>query len=712
MPGGAVRLHLFLAMSRVILFVVLLLSMPIHAQAENSVNLERPVVLTTDEILEEARRKVAANHGPAAKAWGKTLERAKLALTKEFVPYQESEYLRYYRTGRDQAQFIRDLAIVHRVTGEPRYAERGREILLDWARDFQRHYDFPRQYPASEIPHASGLVIGRTVTIFADAYALLWPELSPREREEIEHWFRSLLAPIKESLRLWEVGEYQGMKPPYFGRQYFNNHLGACNMGIAAIGFALRDPNVIDYVMKPAPSLPDRVPGEVERSNPRDLHVLLNGVILMPGDFGSGEEGDVLQGRPGDPSRAGYPAPLAGETWDRYRVTQGKGMHYSLLHLRLLTLMAEMARNNLGKAHYTGPDIFEIVGRRGENLAVSYEVYADWFITMDPAAVNNGYYVDAVREGLPRPTVESNLDALSLYELAGRRYPRSEPIREALRVREEAGDRPAFDPETFAWTATLLYAEETQGGEFLRAGERTFQLGETIYREDFDSGSSSIWVEGNPDRVKVENGRLIMDSNSPDDRVSTVFVDREFENELYFEYEAEILASDTAAGFPEPRNVNNLNTFLYYSDPAGRDLRATKDERADGAYRHYHELRGYIVTFLNGHIAELREKALNPEHAVTVEENTGRIRLRENPGFVLKNEAFAEESVGGRVYRMQFVFAGGELFFFIDGRFQLSFRPSPDKRVERGYFAFRTFSTKIAVDRFVVRKVSVEENAR
>lgn len=685
--------------------VLFLLLMPVQAQPKASVIWERPVVLTTDLMLEEARRKIGADDGPVGRAWDKTLERAELALNKEFVPYQETEYLRYYRTGRDQAQFIRDLAIAHRLTGEKRYADRGREILLEWAREFQRHYDFPRRYPASEIPHASGLVIGRTVTIFADAYALLWPELSLQEREEIESWFRSLLLPIKESLRLWEVGEYRGMKPPYFGRQYFNNHLGACNMGIAAIGFALRDSGAIDYVMRPAPLLPNRVPGEVDRSNPRDFHVLLEGVILMPGDFGSGEEGDVLQGKPGDPSQEGYPAPLAGEIWDRYRVRQGKGMHYALLHLRLLTLMAEMARNNLGKAHYSGPDFFEYVGSRGENLVLSYEAYADWFITMDASEVNNGYYVDAVSEGRPRPTVESNLDALALYELAGRRYPQSTPIKEALRVREKEGDRPAFDPETFAWTATLLYAEE-EGDDVLRVGERTFKLGEVVYRENFDSPDPSIWVEGNPARVTVEEGRLIMDSNHPGDHVSTVFVGREFEGELYFEYEAEILASDTAAGFPEPRDVNNLNTFIYYSDPAGRDLKATRDDRADGAYKHYHNLSGYIVTFLNGHIAELREKELNPEHEVTVEEHTGRIRLRENPGFVLKEETFAEKSVRGRVYRMQFVLAEEEFFFFIDGKFQLSVRPSADKLVDRGYFAFRTFSTKIAVDNFAVRKVS------
>lgn len=240
----------------------------------------------------------------------------------------------------------------------------------------------------------------------------------------------------------------------------------------------------------------------------------------------------------------------------------------------------------------------------------------------------------------------------------------------------------------------------------MQVQERTFLLGETTYREDFDSGEPDVWVEGNPERVWLENGRLVLDSNDPEERVLTVFIDQRFEGNLYFEYEAEILNSNTAAGFPEPRDANNINTFLHYSDPAGSDLKDTRQDRMDGAYRHYHELSGYIVTFLNGYIAELRERERNPDHPVEIEENTGRVRLRENPGFVLREEAFRERSVAGRVYRMQFIYFEGELFFFVDDRFQLAFKASEENRPDEGYFAFRTFATEIAVDRFRVREVS------
>jgi len=427
---------------------------PDHARAES-----RPVVLTSDATLAEARARLEAPTDLVAESWRKTRERAEEALTGEFVPYQGMEYLRYYRTGRDQAQFIRDLALVYHLTGEKRYGARGKELLLIWADEFHRLYDFPAHYPAVEIPHASGLVIGRTVLIFADAYALLWPLLDGEERERVENWFRGLVPPIKESFRLWEEGTYLTMGPPYFDRQFFNNHLGACNMGLAAIGFALRDRELISYAMDDQPEAQKRPMGEVERWNRRNLPVLIEGVIFMPGDFGSGEEGDVWHR---DPSLQGAPPPLPGETYDRYRVLEGKGMHYALLHLRLLTLMAEMGKNNLNTPHFRGGNFFEFVGRRGESMRVSYEVYADWFIQGDPAAVNDGYYVTAVREGRPPESLARNLDSMALYELAARRYPESTKIREALRVQGEAGGRLSYDQETFAWSGPLLYAADEE----------------------------------------------------------------------------------------------------------------------------------------------------------------------------------------------------------------------------------------------------------
>lgn len=417
----------------------------------------RPVLLTTDEMLERAKKHASADRQPFRSAWEQTLARANRVLKEDLEPYQGTEYLRYFETARAQAQFARDLAIVYHVTGDERYAARSEEILVAWAEEFHRTSAFPEHYPASDERHGAGLVIGRTVAIFGDAYALLHNRLAEESRTTIREWFRLLVPPIQEELRIWHSGRVHSFEPPYLDRQYFNNHLSGCVLGIAAIGFALQDGALVAYAYQGGDeNAPEK---DIAARNPRDLATLITGAILMPGDFGSGDETDVWQGPPGDPSLHGAPPPLAGEVWDRYRTIQGHGIHYTLFHLRLLTLMAEMAHNNLGAAWYSGPDFYAFTGRRGENLEISYDRYADWFITMDPSSVNDGYYVDWVREGAPTPTVEGNMDALATYELAHFRYPGNERIRQALAARQEAGNRLFFDPETFAWTALLIYGK-------------------------------------------------------------------------------------------------------------------------------------------------------------------------------------------------------------------------------------------------------------
>lgn len=417
----------------------------------------RPILWTTDDLLERAKKRVAENREPFRTAWTQTVRRADLALTQTFEPYQGTEYLRYYHTARTQAQHARDLAIVFHITGDDRRAARAKEILLDWANEFHRVSRFPESYPASEVRHGAGLVIGRTVAIFADAYALLHDQLDAADRASITRWFRGLIAPLQEELRIWHSQPVKSFEPPYLDRQFFNNHLSGCVLGVAAIGFALQDAELIRYAYEGG--APEAT-GDLSRWNPRDLRTLINGAIFMPGDFGSGEEGDVWQGPPGDPSLRGAPEPLPGEIYDRYRVIQGHGIHYTLFHLRLLTLMAEMARNNLNTPWYDGPDFFDYTGPRGENLAVSFSVYAEWFITLDPASVNHGYYVDWAPKDQPKPALGGDLNALVIYELARFRYPGNERIRAALAARQAAGNRAHFDEETFAWTALLCYGED------------------------------------------------------------------------------------------------------------------------------------------------------------------------------------------------------------------------------------------------------------
>lgn len=420
-----------------------------------------PVVLTTPDMLDAAAARVASGEEPYATAWRHTKFSADLALTRTYEPYQGPQYLTYYRTARDQGRVARDLAIAAHVTGDDRYAERGRELLAQWSAAHAATYDYPTTYPSSDNPHGAGLVIGRTVTTWADAYALLYDRLDDDERAAVAEWFRALVDPILDSQAIWEKGSLACCPAPYLDRQFFNNHLGAQNMGLAAIGFALQDDDLIEFSLDSEDADDDRgqegderEAGELPDHNPRDLQTLIDGTIFMPGDFGSGEVGDVWRGNPGDPSLHGAPPPLPGETYDRYRVVQGHGIGYALFHLRLLTLTAEMARNNVDD---DGTDFYAYVGPRGENLEISYDVYSDWFTTMDARAVNDGYYVDWIPDGIRDETVEEHLGDVALYELAHLRYPDNERITAAL----DSVDRAVFDRETFGWTAVLTHGAPT-----------------------------------------------------------------------------------------------------------------------------------------------------------------------------------------------------------------------------------------------------------
>jgi hypothetical protein len=325
----------------------------------------------------------------------------------------------------------RALALAFRITGEERYAVKVRSILTDWAADAEQNPEpAGNRLPPAGSPQ--GLVIGRVITIFADAYALMYHELDAQEREAVDHWFELMVTPILKSRRIWVEGENldAGLTAPYLEQQYFNNHLGAHTMGLAAIGYARGDHRLIRYALN-------------SPRNPRDLETLIDGAIIMPEDFGSGEPGDVWYR---DPTVTdGARAPQAGEIFDRYRILINAGLGYSLLHLGLLTTTAEMAFVN-GR----GRDYFDYVGPNGENFEVSYEFYADFLITGDSSA-RTGYYT-----GNP-----ISYGFLAMYEIAHRHYPDNAKIRKVL----EVNDRVVNDGERFGYTAVLTHGVDLSTSE-------------------------------------------------------------------------------------------------------------------------------------------------------------------------------------------------------------------------------------------------------
>lgn len=380
-----------------------------------------PVIFTTKEELDLLRDRVESREEPFYRAWLLTTEEADAALDKTYVPEHSDHHGEYFNLARVHARDVRNLALLFHVTGERAYADKGVEILRLWAEDA-----LASPYPSRGSRHSAGLVIGRVMPIFADGYAMLYQQIPAETRAKVEAWFQKMVAPIKESRHIWHTadeiviyGVRHEYEPPWLGQQEFNNHLSAQNLGLLAIGYATGDHRLIT---------------EAERHphNPRNLRTLMEGVILM--------EGDELYH--GDPTlTVGAPAAQDGEIYDRYRARNGDGLQYSYLALRLLTLQADIIKNNHPSGE--GHDWFAWTAPGGENLELPFEFYSEFYVTGDPSA-RGGYYTDS---RLARP----EYFAMPLYEIAAREYPDNTEIREVL----ETQDRVHYDDETFGWTLVL-----------------------------------------------------------------------------------------------------------------------------------------------------------------------------------------------------------------------------------------------------------------
>lgn len=389
----------------------------------------KPVVWTTEPMIQAAKQRVADRQEPFYSSWVKTKEHADEALEladRLQPPYQGPNEHTYSMRGRSQSKYARSLALAYRITGEQQYLEGVRRLLNGWARDAIEHpYPDPPKgfaaWPASDKAHGSGMRIGRVISIFGDAYAMVWNDLSAAERADVDEWMRLMVDPICETQRIWRQDQINDAPPPYASKQYFNNHLTGQMLGLATVGFVTHDEAIIRHAID-------------DPENKRNLEVLIDGVIVV--------EGDRLYRK--DPTYAeGRPAALTGESYDRYRSRKGKGMFYSLLNVRFLLLISEMAHNN-----DEATDYYEYVAPGGENLELSFERYSPWYVTGEASSVNPGYYDHEQESGMKRI-----VDEISSWELALRHYPDNDQIRDALAAR----DRVNFDDETWGWSAPLTH---------------------------------------------------------------------------------------------------------------------------------------------------------------------------------------------------------------------------------------------------------------
>ena len=208
-----------------------------------------------------------------------------------------------------------------------------------------------------------------------------------------------------------------------------------------------------------------------------------------------------------------------------------------------------------------------------------------------------------------------------------------------------------------------------------------------LFFEDFSKDINNWWIEGG-DKVWIENGRLFMKaigSKSRKSNVCTVWCKSEFPGNVQIEFDAHVISS--------PNNANNINFFLSYSDPDGVPLYETRRRRSTGKYKLYHQLNGYIFTFVNGEPGK---------HSDGVAK--ARFRMRRCPGFHLIKENFGHYSRKGLTYHIKITKRGNRLTYEVDGKIYLD--ANDNRPLAGGLIGLRTYSTFLWWDNIKVRKIN------
>lgn len=200
-----------------------------------------------------------------------------------------------------------------------------------------------------------------------------------------------------------------------------------------------------------------------------------------------------------------------------------------------------------------------------------------------------------------------------------------------------------------------------------------------LVHEDFSDGMARWWVEGG-ERTWVQDNLLHMRADPTargDGQVATAWLRQDLPADVRVSFDAHVISSS--------REVNNINVFLHFSDPDDTPLYDSRRNRESGAYELYHELNGYIITFL----ADKREESL----ALPEGERPARIRIRRCPGFELLAETYAYNNVAGRTYHVEIEIQGGEIVFSVDGNELL--RAQDSNPHQGGLLGLRTYRTHL-----------------
>lgn len=206
------------------------------------------------------------------------------------------------------------------------------------------------------------------------------------------------------------------------------------------------------------------------------------------------------------------------------------------------------------------------------------------------------------------------------------------------------------------------------------------------------------WLEGGRGiTLSTMNGGCLtvaVDANANTDesgRTATFWMGNKLPAEFVLTCEATVLESVNLA--------NNVNFFLHYKESEGDlPLIASRDSRSEAVYRDYHQLDGYIITWVND---------WTYAHGTREEGMKGRLRIRRCPGFeLLAERLIPQASEIGRAYAVEITCSKRGIVVDIDGKWTLEARDDSLKDIVPGLLGLRTFSSRVEWSNLQVQEFS------
>ncbi|MDQ8193868.1 alginate lyase family protein [Coraliomargarita sp. SDUM461004] len=358
----------------------------------------RPEVFVSGEDMGETMAWLKRGGSDSEAMWEAFVRKVNVAIDESSQPYHGSDLVAFRYAAIGDATAVSDLALYYELTGDETALAVAKQRLMIWAEVDPlpgstisiSHY--PPRTDDSNMGVNRGINFAIPAAAFSNAYALLYPYLNETERVEFRDWLLYLVSNVQFCFNLWVNNDF-------YDHQAFNNHMTTHMLGLAASGAALEDVGLLDFVYR-------------NSNNPRRFECLIEGVILT-----EAEGSEQLWYKDSSPEVQD------GEIYDRYRIIslrngKGSGLMYSMIQMRTLLLLSELARINK-------IDGWQHVGHNGESLDLAFNFMAPILLDENPAAQGEYYANDHLLTPVKEATV-------CYYHLARAHYPESLPISAVL----------------------------------------------------------------------------------------------------------------------------------------------------------------------------------------------------------------------------------------------------------------------------------------